>query len=206
MEKSIDSRTARIRKIKDLSEILEFIREITELPLKLSQVDKKIRAFNKTPINKHPPQEPKFRITGRFFTMLWSLPSIELTVNDSRSKIRRECYGFRDTWSGERVYLRVEGSYILEFRDSPCGILLGKRYFLRGLILRNAEKGWKRVQNIMTREMWRQGAPIKPVDIKRYYNSIRPRVVAANRLVFLRERVPLFKKITRRRMPDAKTK
>lgn len=128
---------------------------------------------------------PVFQFGPKFFTKLSLMPSIAVDVRESRSSIRRTCYGFREKLTGERVYLRIEPGGIAEFRDSPCGYLLGTKYLIPN-IDRMKEPRWDKVSRLLTRLLTKKGIIVDAAAIAKWKRSTKPRVKLAKRIVMLR--------------------
>jgi hypothetical protein len=162
------------------------LREISNwlgVKLTLKEVTRKIKAREATVPRSKTSKEPKFLFTKKFFTKLELMPSVELEVTDSRSKIRRECYGFRDQESRERVYLKIDGDSVIEFRDSPAGFIIGKRYIIPRLEKMYLPKTWKKVNRLMTRVLSERGIIVNSRLVKEYTKRNNKRYKLANLLI-----------------------
>jgi len=173
-----------------------------DLDFRLADLDRKYYARRATAIaqkkkkaqlNK-PKKPPVFVFTFRFFTRLELMPCIDIEVNDSRSKIRRECYGFRDEISAERIYLKIDNDSIVMFRDSVAGFIIGKRYYIRNLELMKAPRTWAKVFRLLRKTLNRQGVKIDFKARKAYYlrHHLRWRtadLLYARRILYLQRKV-----------------
>jgi hypothetical protein len=165
---------------------VRIVRELSawlEVKLTLRDVNREIIARENTPPPPRANKEPKFLFRKKFFVKLQYMPSVELKVTDSISKIRKECYGFRDLESRERVYLKIDGDSIVEFRDSPAGFILGKRYFIPRLEKMYAPKTWEKVNRLMTRVLSEQGIIINSRLVKEYTKRHNKRYKLVNILI-----------------------
>ena len=77
-------------------------------------------------------KKPKFYFSNIFFAKLVTMPSFSIEVKESKSQIRKTCYGFRHKKTGERVYLRVDPGSLVEFRVHLTGYVIGTRYVIPG--------------------------------------------------------------------------
>ena len=172
-----------------------------ELNFKLKDLDRKYYARRATAIaeakRKHKKRKnnpPKYLFTHRFFTRLELMPCVDIEVNDSRSKIRRECYGFRDDISRERIYLKIDNDSIVMFRDSVAGFIIGKRYFIHNLELMKTPKTWKKVFRLLRETLNRQGIKINSKVRMAYYQRHHLRwltadLLYARRVLYLRRKI-----------------
>ena len=147
------------------------------------ELRREIMARRKTPPPPRPRKEPKYFIDKKFFVKLYLMPSVELYVRDSVSKIRRECYGFRDPESRERVYLKIDGDSVIVFRDSPAGFITGKRYFIPRLEKMRYPKTFPKVNRLMTRMLRKQGIIVDSRLVKEYTKQHNKKYKLANILV-----------------------
>lgn len=145
-------------------------------------MDAKILAggFTEKPANvPHSPYCMTSNVEGRlfsprFFAKLALFPAVELKVTESRSSLRRTCYGFREKVTRERIYLRVEKGSLLVFRDSPAGFLTGKRYFINGLKY-TKNTSWENIVRVLKRGVSRMGIRLDKYDVAEHYAQDRAR-------------------------------
>lgn len=157
--------------------------EWLEVDINLKDVTREIVARKNTKVITKDKKVPEFLFTKKFFTKLELMQSIELEVTDSRSKIRRECYGFRDPESRERIYLKIDMDSILLFRDSPAGFIIGKRYIVPRLEKMYLPKTWKKVNRLMTRVLSERGIIVNSRLVKEYTKRHSKRYKLANLLI-----------------------
>lgn len=167
--------------------LLREFREWLGITLPMREVTREIIARRNTPPPPRANKKPTFLITKKFFVKLSLMPSVELEVKDSISKIRKECYGFRDTVSKERVYLKIDGDSVVEFRDSPAGFVIGKRYFIPRLEKMYLPKTLKKVNRLLTRVLSEQGIIVNSVLVKEYTKQNSKRYKLANLIVARRK-------------------
>lgn len=148
--------------------LLKGVKELTGVKVTLKSVDHKIRAKEATKNLEKKKADPKFVFTVKWFAKLQLMPSIELEVADSRAKIRRECYGFREKKSGERVYFKIDEDSIVEFRDSPSGALMGRRYLIPRISNIRGKKTWEKVNRLIGRILSEQGIIVNAKLVYRY--------------------------------------
>lgn len=145
-------------------------------------MDAKILAggFTEKPANvPHSPYCMTSNVEGRvfsprFFAKLALFPSVELKVTESRSSLRRTCYGFREKVTRERIYIRAEKGSLLVFRDSPAGFLTGKRYFIKGLKY-TKNLSWENIPRVLKRAVARLGIRLDKYDVAEHYADDRAR-------------------------------
>jgi hypothetical protein len=169
--------------------VLRALRFYTDYNLTWKKLDAKIVARAATvmkPIEKNRPR-PKFKFGPKFFTKLNMMPAVSIDVMESRSHIRKTCYGFRDRVTGERVYVRVDPGSVVEFRDSPSGYLLGTRYLVPN-IDRMKPPRWDKVSRLLTRLLTKKGIIITASVVQKYRRSAGLRVNLAKRLIELRKK------------------
>lgn len=148
--------------------LLKGVKELTGVKINLKNVDQKIRAKEATKKVEKTKKDPKFLFTVKWFAKLQLMPSIELEVADSRAKIRRECYGFREKKSGERVYFKIDEDSIVEFRDSPSGALMGRRYLIPRISNIRGKKTWEKVNRLIGRILSEQGIIVNAKLVYKY--------------------------------------
>ena len=122
-----------------------------------------------------------------FFTQLSFFPSVELTVTESKTHMRKTCYGFRELMTGERVYLRIEGTTIVEFRDSPAGFLIGKRYMLPIRFWRTTPR-WDKIARRMREWFRKNKVKVGKKQFQEYVRHHRVRYKLAAMLVLRRRK------------------
>lgn len=164
-------------------EILNALRDEFDIQMSMFDVDKERMAKRNTPPPKKPPNKPKYRITKKFFSRLFFMPFVELQVRDSASKIRKTCYGFRDPDTKERVYLRMDGDSLLEFRDSPAGFMIGKRYYIPRLAKMRHPRTFEKLNRLLMRILRERGTIVKSKHVREYIAYNRRRYKLANLLV-----------------------
>lgn len=142
--------------------------ELAGVKVTFSDLDRKIRARKATKFKDKSNKSPKFVFTVKWFAKLQLMPSIELEVKDSRSKIRKECYGFREKKSGERVYFKIDEDSVVEFRDSPCGALTGRRYLIPRISSMRGQKTWHKVSRLIGRILSEQGIIVNAKLVYKY--------------------------------------
>ena len=171
------------------TEIIRALRSEFGISVNYSSVDHKINAGGRF-IKPHPKlwrNEQRYkRFNILFFTQLSFFPSVELHVNESKSHMRKTCYGFRELLSGERVYLRIEGTTIVEFRDSPAGFIIGKRYFLPIRFWRTKPR-WDKVARRMREWFRKNKVHVGKKQFKEYVQHHRVRYKLAAMLVLRRK-------------------
>lgn len=157
--------------------------KLVGIKIHISTPRQKIKARAATPPPPRANKEPKFVFNDKFFTKLQLMPSVDLEVVDSRSKIRKECYGFREKVTRERVYLKIDDDSVVMFRDSPAGFITGKRYLIPRLNLMYLPKTWPKVKRLMTRVLNEQGIIVTLGLVREYTKSNFYRYRLANILV-----------------------
>jgi hypothetical protein len=181
----------RVVQVGTVRELLKAISYVTDYHLTLKKLDAKVDAMRA-----HKPiirlnKKPKFRFGPRFFTKLNRMPAVSIEVKESRSYIRKTCYGFRDKVTQERIYLRIDPGSIVEFRDSPCGYLIGTRYLVPNLD-RMKSKRWDKVNRLLNRLLQREGIIVTASQVAKYRRSSKSRCKLAKRIVTLRnEYIPM---------------
>lgn len=148
--------------------LIRGVSELAGVKVTFSDLDKKIRARKATNFKDKKSKSPHFIFTVKWFAKLQLMPSIELEVKDSRSKIRKECYGFREKKSGERVYFKLDEDSIVEFRDSPSGALTGRRYLIPRISSMRGEKTWSKVSRLIGRILSEQGIIVNAKLVYKY--------------------------------------
>lgn len=185
------------------TELLKALRFYTDYRLTFKKLDKKVDARMVTKFNVRSEKKPKFRFGPKFFTKLNMMPAVSIEVRESRSYIRKTCYGFRDRRTNERVYLRVDPGSVVEFRDSPCGYLIGTRYLVPN-IDRMKSSRWDKVNRLLTRLLSREGIIVNAGHVQKYRRSSNVRSKLAKRLVDLRVAYVPLRDFFRRRDANAK--
>src|SRR5690606_14278432 len=92
----------RVVQIGTATEAMMALRDIVGYHLTFQLLDAKINARKATKFNARSGKKPKFTFTSRFFTKLGMFPAVTIEVRESRSYIRKTCYGWRDPRTGER--------------------------------------------------------------------------------------------------------
>ena len=182
MDKSEYSRVVRAG---DQKEVLLGLIEETGFKLTMKMVDAKILARAVTKFKAPHRDKSKFRFTPRFFTKLNLLPAVSIEVRESRSYIRKTCYGFRDR-TGERVYLRIDPGSLVEFRDSPCGYLIGTRYLMPSMNMWKKPFRWDKIKRRLKYILSNGGIIVTPVMVRKYRESHMVRYKLGKRLIKLR--------------------
>jgi hypothetical protein len=167
--------------------LLKGVKELTGVKISLKNVDQKIKAREATKKTIKSKVQPKFLFTVKWFAKLQLMPSIELEVTDSRSKIRRECYGFREKKSGERVYFKIDEDSIIEFRDSPSGALMGRRYLIPRISKIRGKKTWDKVNRLVGRMLSEQGIIVNAKLVYKYDWTVGRRKKLAELLISKRK-------------------
>lgn len=182
--------------------IIRILKKELEVFFSFDDLDHKIKARIHTKW-KRPRQPSGFKFTEKFFAKLSLMPSFAIHVAESRSQIRKTCFGFRDKRTGERVYLRIDPGSVVEFRDSPAGFIIGTRYIVPGLD-RMRPPRWDKVNRKMTRHLSQRGIIVYSRQVKDYLKSINARYKLARKLV--RDRTDTLRwrlNITRRQYEKA---
>lgn len=162
------------------------LRYYTDFHITYDMIDRKLDAREATKQWKEKSKrKPKKFIGPKFFTKLSFMPAVTIEVTESRSSIRRTCYGFRETLTGERVYLRVETGGIVEFRDHPCGYLIGTRYLIPN-VDRMTSHEWHKIDRLLNRLLRKKGIIVTASMVAKWRRSCKPRVKLAKRLIQLR--------------------
>lgn len=187
-------------------ELIEAISFYTDFPLQIGQLDKKVLARKATKPSTQENKDPIFWFGPKWFTKLNQFPAVSIEVRESRSQIRKTCYGFREYLTGERVYLRIEPGGIAEFRDSPSGYLLGTKYLIPNINRIRGDKRWDKVSRLLTRLLTKKGIMVTDSMVRKYQRTLKRRVKLANRLVDMRTEYMPRKLRTDRRKRRAKAK
>ena len=140
----------------DVKQIVKGLQDLYGEKVFIPQVKKKIQALLATqpaPVSRKKPN-PYFSVY--FMVKLNFMPSVALQVGDSKSKIRKECYGFREWNTGDRVYFKFDGDSLLEFRVSPIGVVTGRRYFIPRM-KKMYSKTWQKLIRLVGRVASEQG-------------------------------------------------
>ena len=148
--------------------LVKSIRLWLDVKFTMSMVDRKIYARRKATPPPPPKGEPKFLFTDRFFTRLEMMPSIEIEVVDSRSKIRREYYGYRDKKSGERIYLKIDDDSIILIKDSPAGFIIGNRFYIPRMENMYKPIKWPNVFRLLRMILNEQKIEVRRKDMLKY--------------------------------------
>lgn len=172
----------RVVQVGTARELMHALRDVTDFRLTLPMVDRKIAARNATKHVEKSGKKPRFFFGPKFFTKLNMMPAVSIEVRESRSQIRKTCYGFRDRTTGERVYLRIDPGSVVEFRDSTCGYLIGTRYLIPGLS-RMRPPRWDKVDRKMRRLLSAEGIIVDAALVRKYRRSTYPRVKLAKKIV-----------------------
>jgi hypothetical protein len=176
----------RVVQVGQMAELMQAIRYYTDYSLKWKHLRTKTFARAATAFTVPPgmKKRPKFKFGPKFFTKLNMMPAVSIDVRESRSHIRKTCYGFRERISGERVYLRIDPGSVVEFRDSPCGYLLGTRYLIPNIDRLKSHR-WDKVSRLLTRLLTRDGIMITTALVARYRRTHKSRTKLAKRLIEL---------------------
>lgn len=175
----------RVVQVGTVRELIRAIRFYTDYKISFKILDLKVDVARATKHRLVVNKKPIFRFGPKFFTKLNMMPAVSMEVRESRSHIRKTCYGFRDKLTGERVYLRIDPGSVMEFRDSPCGYLLGTRYLVPN-IDRMKSPRWDKVSRLITRLLSREGIIVSVAHVAKYKRSTKPRSKLAKRMVTLR--------------------
>jgi len=194
----------RIIQVGNTYELIQAVRYWIDFPIRIKHLDAKIEARQATKIVERPKKDPSFWFGPKWFTKLNQFPAVSVEVRESRAELRRTCYGFREKTTGERVYLRIEPGGIAEFRDSPCGILLGTKYLIPNIDKMYGEKRWDKVSRLLTRLLTKKGIIVDDRMVRKYQRSQKRRVKLCSRLLEVRIKYLPYRDMQRRQREKAK--
>jgi len=196
----------RIVQVGNATELLQAIRFVTDFNLTFKTIDRKIYAAARHKPVSRENCKPVFRFGPKFFTKLSHMPAVSIEVRESRRQLRKTCYGYRDRFTKERVYLRIDPGSVLEVRDSMCGYLIGTRYLIPKLDGMKSKR-WDKVHRLLTRLLKREGIIVSAAHVRKYRDSSKQRVKLTKRILILRDRY--LKELRRqlaKRLRDEKAK
>lgn len=177
---------SRIVQVGTTYDVIRALRFLTDFPLQIEQVDAKIKARKATKFSERKNNKPKVKFGPHFFAKLNQFPAVSVEIKESRSQLRKTCYGFRDRRTGERVYLRIDPGSVLEVRDGICGYLVGTR-FIVPRIDRMKPKRWDKLNRLLTRLMTEKGIIVTESMALKVQRALKKRVKLTKRLIALRE-------------------
>ncbi len=177
----------RVVQVGTCRELIWALQFYTDYPLNFKKLDHKIIARAATKMTQRHRDKPKFFFSPKFFTKLSFMPAVSIEVMESRSHIRKTCYGFRDHRSGERVYMRIDPGSVVEFRDSISGVITGTRYIIPGIDRMKGAR-WDKVARKVSRLLVAEGIIVTREHVAKYLRTFKPRAKLTARLVALRSR------------------
>jgi len=162
-------------------DVVAAVREEFEIRFRFFDYKRRVRARLATKPYDKPQNKPKFFFGPAFLTMLSYMPSVDMRVGESRSQIRKTCYGFRSSYCKERIYIRVDPGSLIMFRDSPAGFMTCTRYLIPGLDRIKPFK-WYKLVSKMRQLLKRDGIIVKGQAMRKYKWTLQHRIVYAKRL------------------------
>ena len=182
----MDRKYHRVVRSGDMWEVMAALKEVTGCKISIKKLTPSVMAWLENLDGKPAPKKkPEFKFSDHFFAKLSMTPCFDIDVMESRSQIRKTCYGFRHKRTGERVYLRVDPGSLVEFRMHPTGYVIGRRYMLPGIDRIKSPFRWDKVSRLVGKYLRKNGIIVKKRQVWEYYKSISDRCHLARKLTLM---------------------